>query len=1817
MSSRYVIAIVAVATLALFGLAFTQQIIGVNSADELNKLPKEIEWTGGPLQPPLSAPGKTVAAPGPKPSTGIPIEGGTLTPAYNLPMSRKDLTPSRGKGVMFPRPTTRVNDYVKGQLVVGFKTTMRGKYDCTLTKDGALKTGIKSIDALNAKYGAKGEKKIHEHLFPEAYTHGLDLHHVFYVDEKLDLEAVAAEYRSDPSVQFAHPDYIPMVKCITQAPWVRTGIYSPDQAAPSYPNDPRFDWAPSILQVARARTVVGAFGNGDGTGGARPDTLLMLDPDRIRTTHEEFANNRIAATGGTTPTGTTTDQHGHMCMAHAIGAMNNSVGIAGPGGGDGATRGIVGAYYRYTSSSENATGISWGVGLGVASIAQASLYFANTQVLEAAFQAALAAGAPAYISAGNDRNTESNMFPAYYDCVTAVGGIDWYGRHWAWDDSSGSCYGDWVDIVAPGDAHWSANSGADNAYVDGYGGTSWAAPEVAAIAALCHHVTGLTGTALQNAVLRTANSNDHLNTGLLWTIEPGWGGTGIANAYEAVTVCDRNASVDFVSANSANNNYLNHGDMYLQSYMRPDYDPRDTLFYNASMYQSTMMQTERTIVPDVEIFPRAMVHNHGIAQNSFNVTATNGGTFTSTKTVTLGSGKGTLVTFGGWTPTGTGAEVLTVYSDLTGDQNRLNDTVKLNLTKAFRDTVYFDDGSYDAGYTDLNTMWAVRFVPERTCTLRAIQYFIKRKKSANPGTPAYTCSLMVWSDNNGKPANGLYGQAVAWTFQPLQPASNKWMTVTLTTPQIISGPVHIAVKTLGGESGAGADTSTMGFDYRKGSAITHYSLDNGATWSELGNDMGLRPVVGYTTVYANDLGVDLVTDPSGQLTKGFGYTPKAVVKNYGSANFTGDVLCHIDSVYGTGPTQRLQRYTSTKTVTALASGASQTVEFDPYVPGGNGATTYTVDATVRRSTGTDNVAQNDSTRTNSLTVAQSAQFNTGYGTISTYYTDGWAYLVKFNAAAAGQVTSIGAMYYPSGAPPCTAYVFSDNGGTPGTELGRMVATPSVYYPSWYTFTFPTPVSVPAGYFWAGARSGDGVAACGLLSDGGAAPLTSITKSSTDMSTWYTEDADYVIRCDIVYSGSPNADLGVVSIDAPSAVIYRDFSVTPKATVKNGGKTTLLSVGVTCTFTNLNGGAQLYTNTQTVASINPNVTQQLGFAPFTPTADSMMMKVKRVGTDDASSNDSLMKKIYTSQLTEIDYSGGPSRLWIIDASDGASDTLYRAVRFSPELPCSLVGMWHFIYRTNTGRAWRACSTFAWDRTGGSMNWPSDRVLMSQEYTPTFTGGGGWVRHNISPAYIPSGRDFWLGAWTPPLVNAQCSIFVTTDYWADAGRSFIRWNPRDSASNGTNYTWLPMWNDWNISALVKYLGGPSRTVNGLVNSANSEDNLSFRTYLTKNLDQVVGGNVSGASISLLSGTQAMWEFDARHFWPSWNRGDTMFTVFDREINPGAMDHAGYYAVMNDTLLIDVSSQTMNTATMRPIPMPVAYMDGSNVRLSWPKPAYDAGKPGINPIIGYRVYRSTDGINYSALGTTATYNDTTYLHSKPPSGTAYYAIKLRYWGSALSKGDPKAVVIESKFVSGNSNPINPLAVTFANMSAMVDRNDVTLKWRTESEQNSYQWLVERSDDGGVNYTQIGVVPARGNSTVPTDYSYQDRNLTGGKVLYYRLAEVDINGDITYYGPLQVGPLAGRPTAYALGQTQPNPFSRSAAISYQIKEPGRVSIKVYSITGQLIKTLVDANLEADYYTAIWDGTNDRGQKVAAGVYLYRMDAGGFSDMKKAIYLR
>jgi len=93
--------------------------------------------------------------------------------------------------------------------------------------------------------------------------------------------------------------------------------------------------------------------------------------------------------------------------------------------------------------------------------------------------------------------------------------------------------------------------------------------------------------------------------------------------------------------------------------------------------------------------------------------------------------------------------------------------------------------------------------------------------------------------------------------------------------------------------------------------------------------------------------------------------------------------------------------------------------------------------------------------------------------------------------------------------------------------------------------------------------------------------------------------------------------------------------------------------------------------------------------------------------------------------------------------------------------------------------------------------------------------------------------------------------------------------------------------------------------------------------------------------------------------------------------------------------------------------------------------------------------------------------------------------------------------------------------------------------------------------------------------------------------------------------------PNTFALLQNYPNPFNPETIIKYQLASPGVVSLKIYNLRGQELRTLVAAFQNSGNHEIRWDGRDDFGKAVASGVYLYRLQAGEHLAVKKLTLLR
>ncbi|MCE2438451.1 MAG: T9SS type A sorting domain-containing protein [Candidatus Latescibacteria bacterium] len=114
-----------------------------------------------------------------------------------------------------------------------------------------------------------------------------------------------------------------------------------------------------------------------------------------------------------------------------------------------------------------------------------------------------------------------------------------------------------------------------------------------------------------------------------------------------------------------------------------------------------------------------------------------------------------------------------------------------------------------------------------------------------------------------------------------------------------------------------------------------------------------------------------------------------------------------------------------------------------------------------------------------------------------------------------------------------------------------------------------------------------------------------------------------------------------------------------------------------------------------------------------------------------------------------------------------------------------------------------------------------------------------------------------------------------------------------------------------------------------------------------------------------------------------------------------------------------------------------------------------------------------------------------------------------------------------------------------------------------------------------------------------------------------VGLDGAVDQLAHAEIGNLKPLPDRFHLNQNMPNPFNPSTVIGYQLPEAGLVRLAIYNLLGQEVRVLVNERREAGSFSATWDGADALGRRVASGIYLYRIQAGGFSATKRMLLLK
>lgn len=181
------------------------------------------------------------------------------------------------------------------------------------------------------------------------------------------------------------------------------------------------------------------------------------------------------------------------------------------------------------------------------------------------------------------------------------------------------------------------------------------------------------------------------------------------------------------------------------------------------------------------------------------------------------------------------------------------------------------------------------------------------------------------------------------------------------------------------------------------------------------------------------------------------------------------------------------------------------------------------------------------------------------------------------------------------------------------------------------------------------------------------------------------------------------------------------------------------------------------------------------------------------------------------------------------------------------------------------------------------------------------------------------------------------------------------------------------------------------------------------------------------------------------------------------------------------------------------------------------------------------------------------------------------------------------------------SPLPVELTGFAGKFIDGKVTLNWNTATEKNNYGFEVERGiatgGDENVRFTKLGFVEGNGTSNSPKSYSYTDAVLAPGKYIY-RLKQIDTDGKFEYSREIEVS-VENLVNDFVLEQNYPNPFNPSTIVRFGLPYEAKVTMSVYTITGEEVAVLAYGIFTAGNHQATFAASN-----MPSGMYICRIQA-------------
>ncbi|MDP3113629.1 MAG: S8 family serine peptidase [Candidatus Cloacimonadaceae bacterium] len=227
-----------------------------------------------------------------------------------------------------------------------------------------------------------------------------------------------------------------------------------------------------------------------------------------------------------------------------------------------------------------------------------------------------------------------------------------------------------------------------------------------------------------------------------------------------------------------------------------------------------------------------------------------------------------------------------------------------------------------------------------------------------------------------------------------------------------------------------------------------------------------------------------------------------------------------------------------------------------------------------------------------------------------------------------------------------------------------------------------------------------------------------------------------------------------------------------------------------------------------------------------------------------------------------------------------------------------------------------------------------------------------------------------------------------------------------------------------------------------------------------------------------------------------------------------------------------------------------------------------------------------------------------------------------SSLAITIPTAKAGEYLILAFPNNQDSTLPVTLSSFNAVLsNQNYVRLDWVTQTESGALGYYLHRHDSDQLD-SAIMVSPLilATNTSQQQSYSFTDSETEAGTIYYYWLQSMDMDGWTQYHGPIHIttastdNGIPNIPLVTEVRQAYPNPFNPNTTIGYSIHKAGYVSLDIFNVRGQKLRSYERIHESPGHYLINFDGRDSGGRALASGIYYYRFRSGDYASIRKML---